>query len=58
MASICRLCRILWIYVEILQQDSLREGGFVMYSRTTISMPTGSDLEIEGAVYSEIKETC
>ena len=32
--------------VNVREQNGLREGGFDVFSRTPITMPAGSDLEI------------
>lgn len=56
MTSVCGLCWILWIYIQILQQTCLGKSWFVMYSGTTITVSTSSNFKIKGTVYSEIKE--
>lgn len=39
--------RILRIYVKILYQHRLGEGGLVMDTTATVAMPTGSNFEVK-----------
>lgn len=56
MRSVSRLCRILGIHVQILEQACLRERWFVVDTRASITMTAGTDFKIEGAIYSKINE--
>jgi len=46
-------CDVGWVLVEVREQDCLRECGLVMDPRTSVSVTTGSDLEVKGTVYPE-----
>lgn len=54
MASIGGFRRILRIDIEVLEQDCLRERGLVVNAGAPVAVTAGTDLEVEGAVYSEI----
>lgn len=53
-SAISSFCSILWIHIEVLKTNCLTEGWFVVNSRTAITVPTCSDLEVEGTVHSRI----
>ena len=49
--SISSLGRVLWVDVKILEDDGLAESGFVMDPTASVTVTTGSYLEIKTAVY-------
>jgi len=51
MRSVGRLCGILRVHVQVLEQACLREGWFVVDTRASITMTASTDFEIEGAIY-------
>ena len=51
MASISSFGRILWVDVEVLDDQGLRECWLVMNSATPVPMPASPDLEVEAAVH-------
>lgn len=55
MRSISGLGGVLWIHVQILEQASLWESRFVMYSRAAVPMSASSNLEVERAIDPKIK---
>lgn len=48
--SVGRLCTVLGITVDVLDQDGLAEGWFVVQSRAAVSMSASSNFKIEGTV--------
>ncbi len=54
-SSICTLRSILWILVNVGQNNCLTECWLVVKSRATVSMATCTNLEVEGTVDSEKK---
>lgn len=55
MGSISGLGGVLWIHVQILEQASLWESRFVMYSRAAVPMSASSNLEVKRAIDPKIK---
>lgn len=55
MAPIGRFGRILWIHVQILQQNCLWKCWFVVNARASVSMSACTDFEVERTVHSEIE---
>lgn len=51
MASIRRLCRVLGIDVQILQQHGLRERRLVVYARATVAVAACTNLEVKRTVH-------
>jgi len=51
MTSIRGFCGVLWVDVEILQENCLRESGSIVNPRASLSMSAGSGLEEERTVY-------
>lgn len=47
MRAIGRLGRVLRVHVQILEQDRLRESGFVVDARAPVAVSAGADLEVE-----------
>lgn len=48
--SVSGLCTVLGITVDVLNQDGLAEGWFVVQSRAAVPMSASSDFKIEGTI--------